>query len=79
MARNNTKTRSNNQGKVPSYIAYYVPPRDNAPWIRIGAAWEHSDGQGMTAQLDLVPTDGGRIVYRVYDPDLVEDDTAEGR
>ncbi|MFP4361531.1 MAG: HipA N-terminal domain-containing protein [Alphaproteobacteria bacterium] len=52
--------------------------RCNAPWIRIGAAREHSDGQGMTAQLDLVPAGGGRIVYRVYDPNLVEDDHRRG-
>lgn len=73
MARNNTNTRSERRGKVPSYIAYHVPERENAPWTRIGAAWEHSDGEGMTAQLDLVPTGSGRIVFRTYDPALIED------
>ena len=34
-------------------------------WNRIGAAWEHEDGEGLTLQLDLIPVAGGRIVIRV--------------
>jgi hypothetical protein len=33
-------------------------------WTRIGAAWEHKDGKGLTVQLDLVPVNAGRIVLR---------------
>jgi hypothetical protein len=37
---------------------------DKRFWTRIGAAWEHKDGEGIDLQLDLVPTSGGRIVLR---------------
>jgi hypothetical protein len=33
-------------------------------WNRIGAAWEHEDGEDLTLQLDLLPVAGGRIVLR---------------
>jgi hypothetical protein len=33
-----------------------------AVWTRIGAVWDHDDGEGM--QLELVPVNGGRIVLR---------------
>ncbi len=77
MTRTNTKTRNKTRGRPPSYIAYYVPERDKAPWTRVGAAWEHRDGDGLNLQLDLVPVDGGRIVLRVYDPDVVEADDGD--
>ena len=54
--------------KRPSYIAYHVPERENAPWARLGAAWDHDDGKGLTLQLDLLPVGDGRIVLRVYEP-----------
>lgn len=53
---------------APALIAYHVPDRENAPWNRIGAAWDHKDGEGFTLQLDLVPVSGGRIVLRAFDP-----------
>jgi hypothetical protein len=62
---NNRKTTSR-QGVPPSLIAYHVVERgeDKRFWTRIGAAWEHKDGEGIDLQLDLVPTSGGRIVLR---------------
>lgn len=54
--------------KAPALIAYHVPARDEAPWTRIGAAWDHKDGKGFTLQLDLVPVAAGRIVLRANDP-----------
>jgi hypothetical protein len=32
-------------------------------WTRIGAAWEHEDGEGLNLQIDMVPLDG-KIVLR---------------
>jgi hypothetical protein len=29
-------------------------------WTRIGAAWDHDDGKGLSIQLDLVPVNDGR-------------------
>jgi hypothetical protein len=70
MGRYNTKDRNRKetrQPKAPHLIAYHVAERgeDKSFWTRIGAAWDHDDGKGLTLQLDLVPVDGGRIVLRV--------------
>jgi len=49
----------------PAFIAWYVPKRGGKSfWSRIGAAWDHDDGKGMTLQLDLMPIGEGRIVLR---------------
>lgn len=62
--------------KAPALIAYHVPARDDAPWTRIGAAWDHKDGKGFTLQLDLVPASAGRIVLRDNDPKQDHDQSA---
>lgn len=70
MSRNANKNRKEKQ--TPAFIAYHVPDRENAFWTRIGAAWDHKDGEGYTLQLDLVPVATGRIVLRTYEPDADE-------
>lgn len=69
MARNSKDERneSKREHKAPTLIAYHVADRgeDKSFWTRIGAAWDHEDGKGLTLQLDLVPVNGGRIVLRV--------------
>lgn len=70
MSRNTNKNRKEKQ--TPTFIAYHVPDRENAFWTRIGAAWDHKDGEGYTLQLDLVPVATGRIVLRTYEPDTDE-------
>lgn len=66
-------TRNRNQGRKakarqtqpPALIAYHVAERgEKSFWTRIGAAWDHEDGRGLTVQLELLPADGGRIVLR---------------
>jgi hypothetical protein len=68
MARYSTKDRNkeNREPKAPAFVAYHVADRtqDKSFWTRIGAAWDHDDGKGLTLQLDLVPVAGGRIVLR---------------
>ena len=66
MARNQTNKRNRKRESVPpALIAYHVADRgEKGFWTRIGAAWEHQDGEGFTIQLDLIPNDGGRIVLR---------------
>jgi len=67
MARNtNEDRRSSPESRAPAYIAWHVTgDGDNKSfWTRIGAAWSHQDGEGLTLQLDLVPVNGGRIVLR---------------
>jgi hypothetical protein len=50
--------------KKPTLIAYTVKDRGEGQkdiWTRIGAAWPHGSGNGLSIQLDALPMDG-RIV-----------------
>lgn len=73
MARNANYSRkeTKREAKAPSFIAYAVTEKgeDKSFWTRIGAAWDHEDGKGLTLQLDLVPVNGGRIVLRTPSED----------
>jgi hypothetical protein len=52
-------------GRKPDYIAYNVRDgRDGkGHFSRIGAAWQHRDGQGYDIHLDSLPV-GGRVTLR---------------
>jgi hypothetical protein len=53
------------ESRSPAYIAYHVDDRGEKKfWSRIGAAWRHQKGEGLTLQLDLLPVSGGRIILR---------------
>jgi hypothetical protein len=58
-----------NQNKGPSHIAYHVREgEDNKAYFnRIGAAWQHKDGQGLNIQFDTLPIDGRVTVRTVQD------------
>lgn len=48
----------------PCLYAYAVKERargQKSIWTRIGAAWPHNNGNGLTIELDAFPV-GGRIV-----------------
>ena len=81
MARNQTNNRKQQRKPVPpALIAYHVADRgENGFWTRIGAAWDHKDGEGYSIQLDLIPADGGRIVLRPLreENEEAEDATAD--
>jgi len=68
MTRNNKQSRQDNrqdrEPQGPALIAWHVTEKGEkkAFWTRIGAAWHHKSGDGLTLQLDLVPVTGGRIV-----------------
>jgi hypothetical protein len=68
MARtaNYSRKGAKREPKAPAFIAYAVTEKgeDKSFWTRIGAAWDHEDGKGLTLQLDLVPLNGGRVVLR---------------
>tara|TARA_B100000965_G_C19587778_1_gene756561 strand:+ start:575 stop:820 length:246 start_codon:yes stop_codon:yes gene_type:complete len=66
MARNRTENQQQTKTtQPPALFAYHVAERGEKKfWTRIGAAWDHEDGKGLTIQLDLVPATGGRIVLR---------------
>jgi hypothetical protein len=53
----------------PTLIAYAVRNRakgQSAIWTRIGAAWPHTDGKGLSVEITALPLDG-RIV--LIEPD----------
>ena len=64
-------SRRKEEKNKPSLIAYYVKENDDEKgfWTRIGAAWDHKDGKGLTLALDLVPIGDGRIVLREENQD----------
>jgi hypothetical protein len=67
MTRNSTNNgNQTREAKAPAFIAYHVTGKEGEKsfWTRIGAAWDHQDGKGLTLQLDLLPVDGRRIVLR---------------
>jgi hypothetical protein len=72
MARNFKKNgNKSREAKAPSLIAYHVEQvsEEKSFWTRIGAAWDHEDGKGLTLQLDLLPAAGGRVVLRTPSED----------
>jgi len=45
----------------PTFYAYAVKQRDKGQkdiWTRIGAAFTHKKGDGLTIELDALPVDG---------------------
>jgi len=63
--KNNPKKAPQRETTPPALIAWHVSERGEKKfWNRIGAAWEHEDGEGLTLQLDLIPVTGGRVVLR---------------
>lgn len=65
----NTTIQSAASGHKPTHVAYHVKAGKDgkALWQRIGAAWLHKDGQGLSLQLDSLPVDG-RIELRPNKP-----------
>ncbi len=50
--------------KRPDFRVYLVKGEgDNAHWTPIGAAWGHTDGKGMSINLDAIPLNG-RLTLR---------------
>jgi len=75
MARTATQNRKPaRETHTPAYIAWHVGEKgEKAFWTRIGAAWRHQDGEGLTLQLDLIPVSGGRIVLRTPNDEAATD------
>lgn len=56
--------------RKPTHAIYHVRGEDkNEYWTRVGAAWIHKDGEGLSLALDFVPmNDSGRLVVRANKP-----------
>lgn len=74
MTQNARTTTKPNRDLRPAYIAWHVTekPEKKPFWTRIGAAWSHQDGKGLTLQLDLIPVGDGRITLRVPSEDTAD-------
>ena len=65
MTNSKNKKQTQRETTPPALIAWHVTERGEKKfWNRIGAAWKHEDGEGLTLQLELIPVTGGRVVLR---------------
>lgn len=59
-----TSPATNPESKLPEFHAWHVTNKgDDSFWTKVGAAWPHRDGKGLSLQLDVMPMNG-RIVLR---------------
>jgi hypothetical protein len=63
MARNTT-TAATAEPKTPAFQAWHVTNKgDDSFWTKVGAAWPHRDGKGLSLILSVIPMNG-QIVLR---------------
>jgi hypothetical protein len=65
MSTKQTNNRNQRNPNPPKLIAYHVEDRGRGRkfWTRLGAVWEHKNGEGLTVFLNVLPVDfDGRIV-----------------
>ena len=59
-----TTSASTAEPKQPDFHAWHVTNKgEKGFWTKVGAAWPHKDGKGLSLQLDVMPMNG-RIVLR---------------
>lgn len=61
------------KGRKPDFIAYNVKEtrEGKGMFYRIGAAWQHRDGEGYDLQLDSMPVNG-RVTLRELREDRMQ-------
>lgn len=60
-------TTQNNTPKTPTHTAYSVKQKDGTDkpvWIKVGAAWEHGDKDGLNLILNLLGQDVNLTIRR---------------
>jgi hypothetical protein len=63
MARSST-TAISTEPKTPAFQAWHVTNKgDDSFWTKVGAAWPHRDGKGLSLILSVIPMNG-QIVLR---------------
>lgn len=67
--------------RKPTHAIYHVRGEGkSAYWTRVGAAWIHEDGEGLSLALDFVPvSDAGRLVVRANKADGQQPSQGEAR
>jgi hypothetical protein len=64
MARTSTATAATTEPKTPAFQAWHVTNKgDDSFWTKVGAAWRHRDGKGLSLILSVIPMNG-QIVLR---------------
>jgi hypothetical protein len=59
-----TSTATSTEPKTPTFQAGHVTNKGNdSIWTKVGAAWPHRDGKGLSLNLLVIPMNG-QIVLR---------------
>lgn len=68
--------KNRNANSRPSHTVYVVEGEgENAFWTKVGAAWQHADGEGLNLTLTALPL-SGRLVIR---PPKGQDEQPQGK
>ena len=63
-----TSSTATTESKTPAFQAWHVIKKGgNSFWTKVGAAWRHRDGKGLSLQLSVIPMNG-QIVLRAPQP-----------
>ena len=65
----------------PTLYAYTVKDRGRGKksiWTRIGAAWPHEQGKGLTIELEALPLDGRIVLTEPKPEDVAAPAPSEG-
>lgn len=53
------KNQQSQAQNAPDYLAWHVTQKgEKSFWNKVGAAWAHKDGKGVTLQLETCPING---------------------
>ena len=67
MARTTTNA-AKTEPKTPAFQAWHVTNKgDDSIWTKVGAAWPHRDGKGLSLIHSVIPMNG-QIVLRTPSP-----------
>ena len=58
----NAQTAGKSSTTAPDY-AVFTQISDNVPLVRIGAAWKHNKGEGVSVRLDALPVNGTLVLF----------------
>lgn len=68
--------KNRNTTSRPTHNVYVVEGEgENAFWTKVGAAWQHADGEGLNLTLTALPLNG-RLVIRTP---KAQDDQSNGK
>jgi hypothetical protein len=58
-----TSTATSTEPTMPAFQAWHVTNKgDDSFWIKVGAAWPHRDGKGLSLILSVIPMNGQMVL-----------------